>query len=159
MKIKFLIGAIAVLAVLAGVVVLKSNEAGGNHAHNESTETPVSKDGHSHAEVPAFQIGVTAKSLPPTLSPDKGFYGKTKEAYVVAKAIPETLAQLPCYCYCDKGFGHKSLHTCFTDDHASHCAVCVDEALLAYKLQKEDGMSPEKIRETIIEKYSKGHQH
>jgi hypothetical protein len=155
MKLKFLIGAVAVLAVLAGVVVLKSKDTGEPHAHSEEPSSPASS--HSHSEVPAFQKDVTAKSLAPTLSPDKGFYGKTREAYAVAKAIPETLAQLPCYCHCDKGFGHKSLHTCFTDEHAAHCAVCVDEALLAYKLQKEDGMSPEKIRETIISKYSKEH--
>jgi len=36
-----------------------------------------------------------------------------------------------------------------------HIALCVfDEALLAYRLQKEDKMSPEKIRELIIAKYS-----
>lgn len=158
MKNKLLFGAIAGLAVLAAFVVLKSKDTGVNHAHKDSTETPSSQPAaHSHSEVPAFQTGVTAKSLSPTLSPNEGFYGKTREAYAVAKAIPETLAQLPCYCHCDKGFGHKSLHTCFTDDHAAHCAVCVDEALLAFKLQKEEGMSPEKIRETIIAKYSEEH--
>lgn len=41
------------------------------------------------------------------------------------------------------------------DDHASHCAVCVDEALLAYKLQKEESMTPEQVREKIIEQYSR----
>jgi hypothetical protein len=61
---------------------------------------------------------------------------------------------LPCYCHCDEGFGHKSLHSCFVDDHASHCAVCVDEALLAYKLQTEGGLTPEQIRERIVAQYS-----
>ena len=53
-----------------------------------------------------------------------------------SREAPQLIAQLPCYCYCDRGFGHKSLHSCFVDDHAAQCAVCVDEALLAYNLQK-----------------------
>ena len=152
MKNKLLIGAVAVLVVLAVVVVLQSKDNGEKHSHNDSAESAATSSG-THHPVPAFQTAVVAANLPPTL-PANEFSGKTREAYIVAKAIPETLAQLPCYCYCDRGFGHKSLHTCFTDDHASHCAVCVDEALLAYKLQKEEGMTPEKIRETIIAKYS-----
>ncbi len=80
--------------------------------------------------------------------------GKAREAYKAAKEIPETLAQLPCYCHCDEGFGHKSLHSGFEDDHASHCAVCVDEALLAYRLEKEQRLTPEQLRKIIIEKYA-----
>ena len=107
------------------------------------------------ARVPAFQTAAASKDLGPTLAPDK-FIGKTREAYRVAKQIPATLAQLPCYCECDRGFGHKSLHSCFEDDHASHCAVCVDEALLAYELQTQNKMTPEQVRQRIIEKYSEG---
>lgn len=114
-------------------------------------------DGHGHGQpgrVPAFETDLKSlKSLKPTLSPAL-FYGKQKEGYAAAKAIPQTLAQLPCYCHCDKGFGHKSLHTCFVDDHAAHCAVCIDEALLAYKLEKEGKLKPEQIRERIIAKYT-----
>jgi hypothetical protein len=91
--------------------------------------------------------------LGPTL-PAEDFIGKTRAAYRVAKQIPETLAQLPCYCYCDRGMGHKSLHSCFEDEHAAHCAVCVDEALLAYSLTKDAKMTPQQVREKIVEKYS-----
>ena len=122
-----------------------------------STSQAETAHDHSHAagQVPAFQTAAQAQQLPPTLAPAQ-FVGKTREAYVVAREIPQTLAQLPCYCHCDQSFGHKSLQTCFVDDHASHCAVCVDEALLAYRLQKEQKMSPEQVREIIIEKYSAG---
>lgn len=116
-------------------------------AHASHTSQP--------ARVPAYQTAAASKDLGPTLAPDK-FIGKTREAYRVAKQIPATLAQLPCYCECDRGFGHKSLHSCFEDDHASHCAVCVDEALLAYKLQTQNKMTPEQVRQRIIEKYSEG---
>lgn len=93
-----------------------------------------------------------SKSLGATLSPTK-FFGKTKQAYEVARQIPVTLAQLPCYCHCDESVGHKSLHSCFEDEHAASCAVCVDEALLAYKLE-QSGKTPSQIREHIVTQYS-----
>ena len=68
--------------------------------------------------------------------------------------IPQTIAQMPCYCHCDRGMGHKSLYSCFEDDHAAHCAVCVNEALLALKLEKEQKLTPAQIRETIVAQYS-----
>ncbi|MGB7922367.1 MAG: CYCXC family (seleno)protein [Pyrinomonadaceae bacterium] len=108
--------------------------------------------------VPAhYKDAKSARPLAPTLDPQQ-FYGQARAAYQVAREIPETLAQLPCYCYCDEGFGHKSLHTCFETDHSSMCAVCVGEALMAYKLQKEDGLTPDQVRERIIERYSAMHQ-
>ena len=82
------------------------------------------------------------------------FTGKARQAYQVAGEIPQTLAQLPCYCHCDRGMGHKSLHSCFEDDHAAHCAVCVDEALLAYRLEKSEGLTASQVRERIIAQYS-----
>jgi hypothetical protein len=103
------------------------------------------------ALVPAFYESPPS-TLPPTLSPEK-FPGKTREAYQAAKDIPRTLAQLPCYCHCDRGMGHKSLHSCFEDDHAAHCATCTDEALLAYRLQKQ-GLTPKQVRERIIQQFS-----
>jgi hypothetical protein len=113
-------------------------------------------EGHSHGapgEVPSFEISPAAlKKLAPTLAPEK-FSGKQRLGYMAAKEIPQTLAQLPCYCHCDKGFGHKSLQTCFVDDHAAHCAICIDEALLALQLQKQEKLSPEQIRERIIAQY------
>ena len=104
------------------------------------------------APVPAHYESPPA-TLPPTLSPEK-FPGKTREAYQAARNIPQTLAQLPCYCYCDRGMGHKSLHSCFEDDHASHCDVCVNEALMAYRLQKDQHLSVKQIREQIIAAYA-----
>jgi hypothetical protein len=105
-------------------------------------------------EIPAHYTSPPSRdSLAPTLPPQE-FFGKAKEAYSAARAIPQTLAQLPCYCHCDRGMGHKSLHSCFEDDHAAHCAVCVDEALLAYRLEKEEKLTPAQVREVIIEKYS-----
>ena len=107
--------------------------------------------GNAAASVPAHYESPPI-SLPQTLAPEK-FPGKTREAYQAARNIPQTLAQLPCYCYCDRGMGHKSLHSCFEDDHAAHCDVCVNEALMAYRLQKEQHLTVKQIRERIIAAY------
>jgi Protein of unknown function with PCYCGC motif len=158
MKNKNLIIVIAVLAVVACAVVFLRGDSPQQTSQSASPDVS-----HSHAQpatdmqkapiVPAFQTVADSKSLGPTLPPSQ-FFGKAREAYQVAKEIPQILAQLPCYCHCDRGLGHKSLHTCFEDDHASHCAVCVDEALLAYQLQKNEHLTPEQIRERIIQKYT-----
>lgn len=103
--------------------------------------------------VPAHYTAPPASAeLRPVLAASQ-FEGKAREAYAAVKEIPVTIAQLPCYCHCDRGMGHKSLHSCFEDDHAAHCAVCVDEALMAYRLQKE-GLSAAEIRTRIITKFS-----
>ena len=131
------------------------------HGAGETTATAAAAatdghEGHSHGapgRVPRFAATkADLKNLPPVL-PAAQFTGLTRMAYAAVKEIPETIAQLPCYCHCDEGFGHKSLQTCFVDDHAAHCAVCVEEALLAYKLQKEERLTPAQIRERIIAQY------
>lgn len=167
---KTLLIAIGVLALVAGVLIFAKSESDTTSTSSKANEPVASRTEPARAEpspigsqsvkqIPAFQSASEARDLPATLAPAK-FFGKAKEAYIVAQQIPETLAQLPCYCHCDQGFGHKSLHTCFVDDHAAHCAVCVDEALLAYRLQREEKLTPEQVRERIVEKYSADqHQH
>ena len=156
MKTRLLFGLIGVLALGAGLLLMMYSPS---NPTADSRQANVAHDESSHASssqrprVPAFMDASQVGDLPPTL-PATNFTGKTREAYAAAKEIPGTLAQLPCYCHCDKAFGHKSLQTCFVDDHASQCAVCVDEALLAYRLQKEEKKTPEQVRQIIIEKYS-----
>jgi len=143
------------LAVVAGVLIFNSSgreqaKVNAPPAHSHSPEQgPADKN-----TVPAhFEEAPLRASLGPTLPPEQ-FFGKAKEAYTVVREIPQTIAQLPCYCHCDREFGHKSLYSCFEDEHASHCDVCVREALLALKLEKEQRMSPAQIRDTIVAQYS-----
>ncbi len=154
------LGLIIVILLLSAVVVglVQSQKSRNQAAHIDEHSSQRASPHASHStdvapRVPAYQSVAETKSLGPTLPADQ-FIGKTRAAYKAAKEIPATLAQLPCYCNCDLGYGHKSLHSCFEDDHASHCAVCVDEALLAYQLQTEQKLSPEQVRAVIIEKYS-----
>ena len=105
-------------------------------------------------ELPAFfKNPESLPPLPPTLPPEKFTNEQIKKAYQVAREIPATLAQLPCFCYCDKGFGHKSLHSCYEDDHSAGCSTCIDEALMAYNLQIEQGQSVAQVRNTIIARF------
>jgi ABC-type transporter MlaC component len=55
--------------------------------------------------------------LPKTLDPSL-FKGKAKQAYQIAKEIPEALAQIPCFCECE-AFGHENLLDCFIDRHGA----------------------------------------
>ncbi|HEV2834377.1 MAG TPA: CYCXC family (seleno)protein [Pyrinomonadaceae bacterium] len=146
-----LIAGIAVLGVAAILIV-----------HSNSPNKTASQEHQAHASsqpatpvqtIPAhFEQAPSRSSLGPTLEPEK-FTGLVRDAYRAAREIPQTIAQLPCYCHCDRGMGHKSLHSCFEDDHASHCAVCVNEALLAAKLEKEQKLTPAQIRDRIVEQF------
>jgi len=89
----------------------------------------------------------------PTLSPAL-FTGKTASSYEIARAIPEILDSLYCYCDCKKHFGHKSLLTCYVDDHAAYCDVCMDEAIRAYELFKQ-GKDILTIRKTIDREFAR----
>ena len=155
MKRKALILTILAVALVAGAVLIKMNRATPEPARSTINSQPTAtQQPLSNNRVPAhFEDVKSIGQLPPTLSPDR-FIGPAHDAYKIAQEIPQTLAQLPCYCHCDMSMGHKSLHSCFEDTHASECAVCVSEALVAYDLQKS-GMNPAQIRDRIISQYSR----
>ena len=145
-----------VLLIVAVVLVINSARTTtvapatetADHSHSAPPATTVEKEIPAHYEEPP-----SVKSLGPTLPPEQ-FFGSAREAYTVVREIPQTIAQLPCYCHCDRGMGHKSLYSCFVDDHASHCAVCVNEALLAYRLEKKEKLTAAQIRDRIVKEYS-----
>ena len=72
-------------------------------------------------------------------------------AYEVARKYPATLDRLHCFCECQESpkFKHKTLLTCFTDEHAAGCGICIKEALIAAEL-KGRGASDAEI-ETLVE--------
>lgn len=160
-----LIGGVGLL-LLAAVLMVNSantNQVQSNAISPQAKQSPAQASHAGHTAepaavdartIPAFlAVAPSKSSLGPTLEPEK-FSGITRDAYRAVQQIPVTIAQLPCYCHCDRGFGHKSLYSCFEDEHASHCAVCVNEALLALRLEREQKLTPAQIRERIIEEYS-----
>ncbi len=64
------------------------------------------------------KVNINLRENRPTLSPQR-FAGKVRRAYEVARAMPEVLDRLYCYCRCRENFGHKNLLSCYVDTHAS----------------------------------------
>jgi hypothetical protein len=107
-------------------------------------------------QVPAFHATPPAKAdvLPPVLTEKQlSAQGMSQPvqvaAYKAAAALPALMYQMPCYCYCDRGHGHTSLHSCFESTHGANCGTCMGEALYAYQMSKK-GWSPKLIRDGVI---------
>jgi Protein of unknown function with PCYCGC motif len=108
-------------------------------------------------DVPAYNAGAPKKGemLPAILTPEAvnvmpGKYAPMqKHAYLLAAKIPRVLHQQPCYCYCDRGHGHNSLHSCFESEHGANCAACLKELYYAYRMTKMK-RTPAQIRQGII---------
>jgi hypothetical protein len=104
---------------------------------------------------PAYNSGPPAKGtkLPPILGKDQ-LWGQNAQfsyqthAYELAAKIPAILHQQPCYCYCDRGMGHNSLHSCFENTHGAQCSICLKEAYYAYSKHKQ-GKTAAQIRKGI----------
>ena len=96
-----------------------------------------------------FQSAKDAMPFPAALDPAAFKNPVIREAYQVAKDIPEVLVEQPCYCYCQRK-GHRGLLDCFKTDHAASCNICIKEALLAGEMHRR-GKSAEEIRNAIIQ--------
>jgi hypothetical protein len=108
-----------------------------------------SQSGSSYKDAAQLRGGETR----PTLSP-MNFYGPTARAYAAAREIPEVIDSIHCYCECKKHLGHKSLLTCYVNEHAAYCDICINEALMA-KQMHDKGMDVVSIRKAIDSKYAR----
>ncbi len=63
----------------------------------------------------SLRQGETRSTLDPNMFSD----ARVRRAYQVAKEIPQVLDSIYCYCYCEESFRHKSLLSCYVDNHAS----------------------------------------
>jgi hypothetical protein len=107
-------------------------------------------------EVPAYNAGPPAKgtTLPPILGKEQLWgenaqYPFQSHAYELAAKIPGVLYQQPCYCFCDRGMGHKSLHSCFEGTHGAQCSVCLKEVYYSYSMHQK-GKTAAQIRQGIM---------
>ena len=110
----------------------------------------------SQSDVPAFHDKPPAKGevLPAILTEKQlsegGYTAPAQvEGYRAAAKAPEVMHQMPCYCHCDRGHGHKSLHSCFEGAHGANCSTCIAEALYAYQMSNK-GWTAKMIRDGII---------
>ncbi len=106
--------------------------------------------------VPHFNAAPPAKGqkLPPILTRDQLWgdnaqYPYQIHAYELAAKIPNVIYQQPCYCYCDRGMGHNSLHSCFAGTHGAECGTCLKELYYTYQMHKQ-GKTARQIRAGII---------
>ena len=114
---------------------------------------------------PDLPFGQVLQGLPRGLRQSRGaggrpvlnplmFVGPARQAYVVAQQDPWLLAQLWCYCGCDRTSGHRSLLDCYRDYHGANCAICTGEALEANQLFNQ-GSPVEQIRDALRARFSR----
>jgi hypothetical protein len=107
------------------------------------------------AEIPHFNAApAKGAKLDPILSKDQLWgdnaqYPYQAHAYELAAKIPNVIYQQPCYCYCDRGMGHNSLHSCFAGTHGAQCGTCLKELYYTYQMNKQ-GKTAKEIRAGII---------
>ena len=85
-----------------------------------------------------------------------------RESYQFAKANPDILKNIPCYCGCGP-MGHTSNYSCYIqsadnseivyDEHALGCSICVDITSDTMHMLTE-GKSVKEIRGLIDQRYS-----
>ncbi len=137
--------AIAVCAIVVAVVAYAGLRSVGPVAALQPD--PPAQAAAAPASDPVQQLRIT---LDPKL-----FQGEVRKAYEVAERNPALLAQLHCYCGCDRTEGHKNLLDCFRDKHGSSCATCTGEAIEADTLANQ-GMPVEQIRDALRARYAHG---
>ena len=112
--------------------------------------TPNQEQESVEFRVPAFHQNVDALTLQPVKDPST-VAPEARAAYTIVQNKPKLIAQLPCFCYCER-WGHGSLYDCFVTEHAVTCDICMNEAIQADQLDRQ-GMPAAEIRETIVAQY------
>jgi hypothetical protein len=143
---KAVVGIATVIVAISAVVYRCGTRVSGYASDKPARQS------QGRTTVPPYYSDVRGVVLPKTLQPDGFPEGKVRYAYQVAERIPQVLAQIPCYCPCDR-IGHKSLLHCYADQHAAYCDICQDSALWAEKRSNERARSAA-IREEIVAQYS-----
>ena len=92
------------LIAIAVMVVLVAFAANGAFAQNQAKDQ-------------SLRRGEKRATLDPSMFND----ARVRQAYQVAKEIPWVLDSIYCYCKCEESpaFRHKSLLSCYVDNHAA----------------------------------------
>jgi hypothetical protein len=142
----------AIVVAAISFIALAGFGVGFVHAQNPSAQStkPSAVDSSQQSDVPAYHASRPKTPLPETLDPEQFTDVQTQNVYALAAKIKSVLYQQPCYCHCDKEMGHTSLLSCYTDRHASVCALCQKEAVLAYT-ESQQGKTAAQIRKDIMD--------
>lgn len=90
---------------------------------------------------------------PPVMDPSLAS-GMAAVGYASAKAAPEVMAKLFCYCGCDMTDNHSSLVDCFTGNHGMDCHICQEEAVIGLRMYR-DGASIQEIQKRVDSEFAK----
>lgn len=110
----------------------------------------------AQGDVPAHHTAPPGRgdTLPPILAGEQLLgpeftHPSQKRSYELAAKIQEVVYQQPCYCHCDRGFGHTSLRTCYQSTHATGCSICMQEVFYSYQMTRQHKTAAQ-IRQGII---------
>jgi hypothetical protein len=117
------------------------------YINNIQGQATVSEQRIASKDIPNLRGGETR----PVLRPSR-FTGKIARAYRVAQENRDLLDSLYCYCNCKPNLGHKSLLTCYTNNHAERCSICLNQALYANSKFKE-GLVIAQVRKAVDKKF------
>ncbi len=139
---------IAVVAILAiGGYFFYINKIQGQATVSEQSVASKDEVKETSAAIRNLMGGETR----PVLRPSR-FTGKIARAYRVAEEKRDLLDSLYCYCNCKPNLGHKSLLTCYTNNHAEKCSICLNQALYANSKFKE-GFDIAQVRKAVDKKF------
>ena len=146
------------LLVVAGIASAwyLGGSGGASSSTTSSSAAPVAIDPNTLPASLKNRLVLPAKPLakrPYTLEPSNFKEPETVKAYQAARAVPEVLEHMPCYCGCFANSGHRNNLDCFKDSHGEHCALCRTIAIES-KAMTEQGMAVEQINIAINEKYA-----
>jgi hypothetical protein len=146
---KFAAAAFALILSLTGIGLMQLNPAFGADWNSSDQQMQMDMSGPADLGVPSYHSYALKPPFPVTLDPKQFPDALNRNVYALAAKIRPVLYQQPCYCYCDRHAGHKSLLDCFAGTHGAECDICQKEAVLSYQLTQK-GKTPAQIRAAII---------
>jgi hypothetical protein len=149
MSTKFLMVFVAIGLTLASAGLAQFPPAILASASGVDSQMPMDMSGAADQGIPSYHAHALTPPIPATLDPNQFPDALNRNVYALAAKIKPVLYQQPCYCYCDRHVGHKSLLDCYASTHGSQCDICQREAVLAYQLTQKK-KTPAQIRAAII---------
>jgi hypothetical protein len=135
-----------------GLTAQAADKAKASTPHSKPKAAAGKSVAASTAQAKASKPAAAAYDGPPVLDPSR-FFGAAQMGYASAKAAPEVISHLFCYCGCDATEGHHNLIDCYTGMHGTDCHICQEEAVEALKLSR-DHKSIAEIQKQIDQDFS-----
>jgi hypothetical protein len=143
--------------VLAALLLVGCDAAQSGTDKSGTDKSGTDKSGSETAQTPAVQSAPSTQATPDAVNKvldPAGFADqRVRTAYEAAKKYAHVLEEIYCYCRCKENIGHRALVECFETDHASHCDVCMNEAVIAARMT-QDGKTPKEIQKAIDTLYA-----